>query len=400
MRVLMINIVCGIRSTGRICTDIADLLIAQGHECKIAYGRETVPDNYKDIAVRIGSNTDVNMHALQSRIFDNAGFASRTVTEKFIKWVQEYNPDVIHLHNIHGYYINIEILFEYLKTCGKKIIWTLHDCWAFTGHCSHFTAVKCEQWKTQCSHCSQIRNYPACYTCGNVKRNFERKKAAFTGVPDMHIVTPSKWLANVVKDSFLREYPIEVINNGIDLNAFKPTKSDFREKYRLQNKTIILGVASVWNERKGFNDFLKLSEMIDNDSCIVLVGVSKKQLKILPKNIIGIERTNSVKELAEIYSTADIFVNPTREDNFPTVNMEAISCGTPVMTFNTGGSPEMIGETCGTVVACNETEAFAREISSIFENRRFSKEACIEHAKKFDMNDRFQEYIDLYKSIQ
>lgn len=396
MKVLMVNVVCGIRSTGRICTDIADLLIAQGHECKIAYGRETVPDKYKDIAVRIGNDTDVRIHALRSRILDNSGFSSRKATEKFIKWIREYDPDVIHLHNIHGYYINTEILFDYLKTCGKKTIWTLHDCWAFTGHCSHFTMAKCEQWKTQCLHCSQIRNYPACYTCGNVKRNFQRKKAAFTGVPDMHIVTPSKWLANVVKDSFLREYPIEVINNGIDLNAFKPTKSDFREKYRLQNKTIILGVASVWSEGKGFNDFLKLSKMIDHDSRIVLVGVNRKQLKILPKNIIGIERTNGVKELAEIYSAADVFVNPSRQETMGLVSVEAMACGTPVVVSNLTAVPEVVTPDGGIVLEELSAEAIKCGIEKAmkmpFDPRK--------NAGMFEKRSNYIQYLDLYNSLQ
>ena len=395
MRVLMINVVCGIRSTGRICTDIADLLIAQGHECKIAYGRETVPDKYKDIAVRIGNNTDVNMHALQSRILDNAGFASRKVTEKFIKWVQEYDPDVIHLHNIHGYYINIETLFDYLKTCGKKIIWTLHDCWAFTGHCSHFTAAKCEQWKTQCSHCSQIRNYPACYTFGNVKRNFERKKAAFTGVPNMHIVTPSKWLANVVKDSFLREYHIRVITNGIDLNIFKPTKSDFREKYGLQNKTIILGAASVWNERKGFNDFLNLSEIIDNDTCIVLVGVNKKQLKILPENIIGIERTNNVKELAEIYTAADVFVNPSRQETMGLVSVEAMACGTPIVVSNLTAVPEVVTPYGGLILEELSAEAIKSGIDSVRNMLLYPRK----NAQEYEKSLKYLNYLELYNSV-
>ncbi len=337
----MINSVCGIGSTGRICTDIADALIKSGHECKIAYGRDNVPEKYKNISVRIGNEFGVRVNALKARLLDNEGFNAKSATKKFIEWVKEYDPDVIHLHNLHGYYINLDLLFSYLKTSGKKVIWTLHDCWSFTGHCSYFTIVKCEQWKTHCSYCMQSRAYPKAF-CDRASKNFERKRTLFTGVPNMTIVTPSKWLAGLVKESFLKDYPVKVINNGIDLNVFKPTESNFREKHGLVGKKIILGVASVWDARKGLNDFIKLANEVDADTKIVLVGITKKQRKLLPANILAIERTNNAKELAEIYTTADVFFNPTYEDNYPTVNLEAQACGTPVITYPTGGSPESI----------------------------------------------------------
>ena len=342
MRFLMINSVCGVKSTGRICTDIAEMLEKEGHECKIAYGRESVPQKYQKHAVRIGNELGVNIHAGLSRIFDDCGFHSYFATKKFVRWVKEYNPDIIHLHNLHGYYLNLEILFDYLRTCGKKIIWTLHDCWAFTGHCSNFSFVGCDKWKTQCEHCVQKKTYPKSMLVDNCHRNFEKKKQLFTGIPNLTIVTPSKWLAGLVKESFLKDYPIKVIHNGIDLNVFKPTSSNFRERYNLENKKIILGVASVWDDRKGFKDFLKLSELIDDNTRIVLVGVNDKQIKLLSPKIIGIRRTNSTKELAEIYTAADVFFNPTYEDNYPTVNLEAQACGTPVITYNTGGSIESV----------------------------------------------------------
>ncbi len=342
MKILMINSVCGRGSTGRICTDIAEMLEKEGHECKIAYGRASVPQKYQKYAVRIGNELGVNIHAALSRIFDDCGFHSHFATKKFVRWVKEYNPDIIHLHNLHGYYLNLEILFDYLRTCGKKIIWTLHDCWAFTGHCCYFSFVGCDKWKRQCGHCVQKKAYPKSMLVDNSRRNFEKKKQLFTGIPNLTIVTPSKWLAGLVKESFLKDYPIKVIHNGIDLNVFKPTSSNFRERYNLENKKIILGVASVWDDRKGFKDFLKLSELIDDNTRIVLVGVNDKQIKLLPPKIIGIRRTNSTKELAEIYTAADVFFNPTYEDNYPTVNLEAQACGTPVITYNTGGSIESV----------------------------------------------------------
>lgn len=342
MRILMINSVCGIRSTGRICTDLAQEFDKAGHEVKIAYGREDVPAKYEKYAIRIGTDFDVKCSAIHTRLTDKHGFFNRRATGKFLEWAEEYNPDLLWLHNLHGYYINVELLFEWIKSRpDMQVKWTLHDCWAFTGHCSHFTMAKCEQWKDHCTHCPQSRRYPASYA-DNCENNFKRKKAAFCGVKNMTLITPSQWLADLVKESYLGEYPVEVRYNTIDTTVFKPTPSDFRERYAVQNKKIVLGVASAWDERKGLTDFYKLAEMLDDHYVIVLVGLTKKQMQTLPPNIIGITKTNSPKELAEIYTAADVFVNPTYEDNYPTVNLEAQACGTPVVTYNTGGAPETI----------------------------------------------------------
>ena len=342
MRVLQINSVCGIRSTGRICTDIADMLIREGHEVRICYGRETVPEKYLPYAIRIASDIDCKVHALISRFTDRSAFYSKAASKKIINVIQQFDPDIIHLHNLHGYYLDVRTLFEYLACCEKKIIWTLHDCWAFTGHCSYFSVVGCEQWKTQCMHCLQKKRYPKSILLDQCKRNFDEKKALFTSVADMTIVTPSEWLARLVKESYLNCYDIEVINNGISTDTFSPTFSNFRKKYALEDKKIVLGVSTIWDRLKGFDDFLQLADKLDDDCCVVMVGLNQEQLKTLPSNIVGIERTNSPKELAEIYSAADVFVNPTYEDNYPTVNLEAQACGTPVITYKTGGSTESV----------------------------------------------------------
>lgn len=344
MKYLFVNSVCGIGSTGRICADIAKKLEADGHEVKIAYGRtSTVPEQYGKYAVRIGSGIDVKVAGIQSRLFDNHGLASKRATKKFLQWADEYDPDLVWLHNLHGYYINYELLFQWIKSRPKmEVKWTLHDCWAFTGHCSYFTIVKCEQWKNHCSYCPQTRRYPACYGKGDASQNFDRKREAFTGVKNLTLITPSQWLADLVKQSFLKEYPIEVRYNTIDRNIFKPTPSDFRERYGLVGKKIVLGVASIWDERKGLRHFYKLAQMLDDRYAIVLVGLSEKQMKKLPKNILGIKRTNSPRELATIYTAADVFFNPTYEDNYPTVNLEAEACGTRVVTYDTGGCRETI----------------------------------------------------------
>lgn len=280
---------------------------------------------------------------MQTRLFDMHGFGSKRATKKFLQWADGYDPDVVWLHNIHGYYINIEMLFGWIKKRPQmQVKWTLHDCWAFTGHCVHFTMVQCTQWQTHCRYCKQLRRYPKCYTKGNVRRNFNRKRAAFTGVQNMTLVTPSQWLADLVKQSFLKDYPVEVHYNTINTNIFKPTPSRFRECYGLQDKKIVLGVANVWDDRKGLSDFVKLAGILNDSVVIVLVGVTEKQAKQIPKNILCIPRTNSSQELAQIYTAADVFFNPTYEDNYPTVNLEAEACGTPVITYRTGGAPETV----------------------------------------------------------
>lgn len=343
MKYLFINSVAGIGSTGRIAADKCRELMQQGHECVLAYGRQKA--NCDDIrTIQIGTPMDFKIHGVMTRILDNHGFGSKAATKRFLQQVREYDPDVVWLHNIHGYYIHIGLLFDYLKEANKKVIWTLHDCWSFTGHCAHFDYIGCDKWKTGCHDCPQKGEYPASIFLDSSCRNFEKKKALFTGVQDMTIITPSQWLANLVKQSYLAEYPVEVAYNTINTNVFKPTPSDFREKHGLTDKKIILGVAGIWTEKKGLNDFVKLSQMLDDTYKIVLVGISSEQTAQLPGNILAIARTNSQKELAEIYTVADLFVNPTYEDTYPTVNLEARACGTRIICYDTCGCKETLGQ--------------------------------------------------------
>ncbi|MBP1950564.1 glycosyltransferase [Virgibacillus litoralis] len=400
MKLLQINTVCGTGSTGRIATDIEAILKEKGHESYIAYGRG-LPTN-SDTPIRIGNKIDNYTHVAKTRLLDMHGFGSKKSTQKFIAKVKELNPDVIHLHNIHGYFINIEILFDYLKEANKPVVWTLHDCWPFTGHCAYFDFVGCECWKVEGSHrCSQKNSYPASLLINNSRNNYERKRKAFTGVENLTIVTPSKWLANLVKKSFLRDYPVKVINNGVNLEVFKPTENNFREKKNIKNKFIILGVASIWEERKGFEYFKLISQRLCKDEIIVIVGLTEKQRNNLPSNIIGITRTNNIEELVEIYSSADVFVNPTLEDNFPTTNIESLACGTPIVTFNTGGSVECVYSDCGFVVEKGNIEELIDKIKIVKEKRKSSySEQCKKRSRAlYDKNDRYFDYLKTYEGI-
>jgi len=343
MRVLFINSVCGIRSTGRIVTDLAQMYLSEGHEVKVAYGREQVPEKYRAISYRIGTDANVMVNALKARVFDNEGLNCILQTKRFIKWADSYDPDVVWLHNLHGYYINIELLFQWIKSRPHmQIRWTLHDCWAFTGHCAHFSWVGCDKWQRQCHDCEQSRAYPKCLFKDNCEDNFRRKQAAFRGVKNMSLITPSHWLAGLTGQSFLGEYPIEVVHNQIDTAVFKPTAGNIRGQLGLENKKIVLGVASAWDDKKGYSDFLKLAEMLDETYAVVMVGLTERQMRKLPRKIIAIGRTDSPVQLAQIYTCADVFVNLTYEDNYPTVNLEAQACGTPCLTYRTGGSVESV----------------------------------------------------------
>lgn len=349
MKYLFINSVAGFGSTGRIAAEKCRELMKEGHRCVLAFGREKA--NCDDIpTVAIGSSLDFKVHALRNRIFDDHGFGSKAATVKFLSWVRQYDPDVIWLHNVHGYYIHIGLLFDYLRTCGKKIIWTLHDCWNFTGHCAYFDFVGCDKWKTGCESCPQKKGYPASLIFDNSKTNFQKKKALFTGIPNLSLEVPSHWLEDRVKRSFLKDYPVEVRYHTIDREIFKPTPGDFREKYGLEEKKIVLGVASVWDGRKGLEDFIQLSDMLPDDHKIVLVGLSDSQIAALPGKILGLPRTNSMRELAEIYSAADIFVNPSTEETFGMTAMEARCCGTEAIVYKNTACEEIVNRFGGIAV--------------------------------------------------
>lgn len=402
MRVLQINATVNSGSTGRIAEDIGLVLINVGHESYIAYGRGNQPS--KSNKIKIGNQWDANWHGVVSLLLDRHGFASRKATKQLINKIEELKPDVINLHNIHGYYVNIEILFDYLKKINIPVVWTFHDCWPFTGHCTHFDSVGCEKWKTQCQNCPKKSFYPKSLLLDNSFKNYSDKKQIFNQLNNLHIITPSNWLKNLVKQSFLSKFPVSCIHNGIDLSKFSPVENVEKliQKWNLKDKIIVLGVANVWQLSKGLSDFVKLAEVLSDAYQVVLIGLTKKQIAQLPKNIIGIERTESIEELAEYYSLAKVFVNPTYQDNFPTTNIEALACGTPVVTYNTGGSPEALDSETGIVVETGNVDELRDAIERVTSAKTeyYDKEKCRKRAEKhFDKNERYQDYLQLFKTL-
>lgn len=396
MKIVEIN-TCDYGSTGKIMKQIAYTAENNGHSCWIAIpkGRHNRHSDYEK-TIWIGSQFSEDLHLLLGRITGLQGCFSIAATLSFLKKIEEIKPDIIHLHNLHNSYINLPLLFSFIRRNNIKVVWTLHDCWAFTGHCPYFTAKKCYKWKTGCYECPSYKEYPSSYV-DRSKWMWRKKRDWFCSIKDMMIVTPSQWLENLVKESFLSNFPTRVINNGIDLTIFKKSPSDFRKINGLEDKIIILGVAFDWGYRKGLDIFIELSKVLDPQYQIVLVGTNDEIDKQLPENIISIHRTANQRELAELYSCADVLLNPTREDNYPTVNMESIACGTPVITFNTGGSPEMIlNDECGRVLSSENIDDIIKAIKEVL---CYQDTDCSKYAKHFDKDTKFNEYIKLYEEI-
>lgn len=395
MRVVQINATCGVGSTGKICVAISWFLTEQGIENYILHSGRT---NGYDLGIACANRKYIRTQAGKSRVLGNYGFNSKKETKKTIVALEKLQPDIVHLHNIHGHDCHLEMLFQYFRKKKTKLIWTFHDCWSFTGYCTYFSYVECDKWKTKCENCPQRKQFS--WFFDRSLELFERKKALFSDL-DLTIVTPSQWLADLVKQSFLSSYSVKVIHNGIDLEVFKPATGNFRQRYGIGDKYIVLGVAFDWGVRKGLDVFVELSRRLPTDQYkIVLVGTDENVDKQLPSDILSIHRTQNQQELAEIYTAADVFVNPTREENYPTVNMEAIACGTPVLTFKTGGSPEMLDETCGMVVTYGDVDALTDEIQRICTEKPYATEACLVRSRCFDQKTKFEEYVDLYNRGQ
>lgn len=386
-------------STGKIMFGIAELAKAQGYDVMCVSPITTTNRDAGEGCgyYRIGTFNSRRINVLLSRITGFNGCFAWMETYRFLKKLDEFKPDIIHLHNLHDSYINLPMLFSYIKKNNIPVVWTLHDCWAFTGQCPHFTIAKCDRWKTGCYDCRQYHEYPSSLY-DNTKKMWNLKKKWFTGIKNLTIVTPSKWLAGLVKESYLKSYPVKVINNGINLSVFKPRKSKFREQYSIPlSRIVVLGVAFGWGYKKGLDCFIELAKELDKEKYqIVLVGTDDKVDEILPDNIISIHRTENQEKLAEIYTAADVFVNPTREEVLGLVNIEAQACGTPVITFNTGGSPECVDENSGFVV-----DSFD-ELLEVLNNRQYveaTRALCIKSSRRFYDKMKYGEYLNLYNEV-
>ena len=393
MRVYIINANWGNGGPGGIAADIYNVLKENGHECKFAYGRGNIPVDIS--SYRIGTKLDVYVHAMSTRLFDNAGFMSSKATENLINEINGFNPDVISLHNPLGYTLNVEILFKFIRDSEIPTFWTLHDCWPITGHCIFGF---CDHWNSGCGKCPRKREFPKSILLDRSKQNFIRKNALFSEfyIKNLHLIAPSEWIKRVFSETYLGSYPTTVIPNGIDLDVFRPTKSDIREILGLSNKRILLAVASVWSQRKG-GDYLKqIVEKLDDSYRLVMIGKNSEKYKNNSNKILAFDKTNDRTQLAQWYTAADVFVNPTIGDNFPTVNLEALACGTPVVTFDTGGSSESVGN-CGIVVNQGNTTSLYNAIVDCID-RKIPPESCVAQASYYNKNDRYKDYLKLFQN--
>ena len=391
-------------STGRIIQEIGAVAMASGWDNYIAYskGRDGVMPSASKL-IPVGSKLSVALHGLVTRFLDMHGLGSALATKKFVKEIDRLKPDVIHIHNIHGYFLNYKVLFDYLSKTDIPVIWTVHDCWLYTGHCYHYASVGCEKWRTHCENCPQKRAFPTSLWIDRSRQNFADKRDAFTSLKNLTIVTVSEWMKGEMSHSFLKECNFRVIHNGINLDVFdvQPDDKAVREKYGLGDKKIILGLASIWSKEKGWDDFVKMSEMLNDDEVIVMVGVTEKQQEQLPKGVVGIRRTENVRQLAELYSAATAFVNPTWQDNYPTVNLEAIACGTPVVTYRTGGSVEAVTEDTGYVVEQGDVAGLLKAVREIKNKGKEQYTAkCRAYAlANFRKEERYADYLKLYEDL-
>lgn len=392
-KLLQINSTANWGSTGKIAEQIGELAMQHGWQSYIAYGRSC--NASKSQLIKIGTKLSQAWHLIISRLFDKHGLGSRYATKQLIKRIKQIDPDIIHLHNIHGYYINYKILFDYLNSVTTPVVWTLHDCWSFTGHCAHFVEANCNKWISGCNRCPLLKTYPKSL-CDSTIKNYNLKLTLFSANKQIKIVAASNWLADLAKQSFLRNKSLEVIHNGVNINIFAPC-IEHTDSYHT-----ILGVSSVWNRSKGLYDFYELRKRLDKERYkIIVVGLTKQQIDELPSDITGIERTNSIEELIRLYSSASVFINPTYADTFPTTNLEAIACGTPVVTYRTGGSPEAVTPTTGVVVEQGDIEALANAVKKICsQGKEHFSENCRKHAvDNFDKNRCFDRYLQLYSEL-
>ena len=398
MKILQINTTSNWGSHGRIAEEIGILIKKIGGENYIIYGRYSNPS--QSHSFKFNTKIDLYSHVFLTRFFDKHGLASNKVTYNIINKIKEINPDLIHLHNIHGYYLNYSILFKFLSKFNIPIVWTLHDCWAYTGHCAHYTFVKCHHWKTGCHHCCQKNTYPSSWVFDRSKQNYLEKKESFTSIRNMTIVPVSNWLADEVNKSFLNKYPIKVIHNGIDIKIFSPQNISKKE-LGINDDFLILGVASIWEGRKGLDDFIKLRKLLPSNYVIVLIGLTQKQIDKLPDGIVGIKRTNNVNELVQYYSAADVYINFSVEETFGMTTCESLACGTPVIVYNSTACPEIVSNDTGYVVEIGDFDDIINKLKVIKKlGKEQYKNVCRQRViQYFNKEDKYYEYLNLYKAL-
>ena len=397
MRVAQINSVYGRGSTGNIVRNLHTHYLENGIDSYVFFGRGTQSSG-KNL-IKFSNQADVLYHGLQTRFFDRHGLVSKTVTRNLIKSLNELNPDIIHLHNIHGYYLNYPTLFNYLKKDFKgQVIWTMHDCWAFTGHCAYYTYAQCNKWETHCHNCPQKKEYPKSLYKDNSFENYELKKDNFSGLKHLQLITPSKWLKNQLSKSFLSDYNVKVLNNGVDKSIFKPFKSKFKESNELVEKKIILGAANIWEKRKGLKYLIALLEHLNYEEHIIVVGKSKFLDTFTHPKLTHIGQTSNAYELADLYNAADVYFNPTLEDNFPTTNLESIACGTPVVTFNNGGSSETIDNIISKSINNTSATENLEKLREVYSEKEDHQKITMASQIK-SMSDFNKSYFDFYHEI-
>lgn len=397
MKIVQISAAYEVTSVGQIVKNIHESLLQNGHESFVFYGRKKRKNRTKNV-VFFNNSFSLLLHVFITRIFDSHGLGSIIPTMILIVRLIQLKPNIIHIHNLHGYYLNYPILLSFLKNCKAKKIFTLHDCWTFTGHCSHFLYADCNKWKSECRQCPLLNKYPESKFIDSSRINFLYKKYFFSNLKksDTIFITPSKWLKSMISFSFLQKFNSRVIHNGIDLKTFKPSNKEFKKKHL--NKFIILGVANVWTKEKGIEFFINLSKNLNDDYMIVLIGKIDKIHK-LPSNVIFIERTENKEVLTDMYSSADVFINPTLEDTFPTVNIEALACGTPVISFNSGGSIEMLDTKHSKVVNDRNIQTIIKNINNIRSSQINSNELIHHVQQNFDSTIANSKYMNLYEEV-
>jgi len=401
MRILQINTYYDFGSTGSIVKDLYDWQVKNNFDAYVIFGRKIGAQKFEqnNNIFYVNKKNTFYMTRFLTYILGERSFYLKKNTKRIISLIDKINPDIVHLHNMHGYYINIKILFDYLKEKKIPVVWTFHDCWPFTGHCAHFHEVNCEKWKVKCEKCVLKRSYPKSLIFDTSEKQYRLKRSLFNSIKNLYIITVSNWLNNLVQQSFLKEHKIKTIYNWIDTDVFYPRESNFKSKYGLNNKKIILGVASVWTKRKGLDDFIKLAKLIDDEYIIVLVG-KKSKIK-LPDNIIWINNISSREKLAEIYSSADVFVNASVQETFGLTTAEALACGTPSIVYNITACPEVLGKDgfCGDVVEKSDISSLYKSIKKIIKNgKEHYRLNCIKRVNElFNKEVLLNEYISIYK---